>query len=73
MSLPRPQSDYDTMLCDRLDRGEDLADALRAMHKDDDVGMMFLWRAVQAVRQIPRRDAMRTTVRAINVLYPDRF
>jgi hypothetical protein len=45
-----------------LDAGTELGDALRLMHGERKLGLMYLWPAVMAVCEVEKKEAMRITV-----------
>ena len=68
MSLPRfTASEIEAKLRSLLADGTGVEDAVRSLHADEGIGTLFLWRAVAATQGLERRDAMRLTVRAIDI------
>ncbi|MDB6067255.1 MAG: hypothetical protein JWR26_3463 [Pedosphaera sp.] len=62
MISPQHYQDMEIELRKHLDAGTSLGDALRLMHCECQVGLMLLWPAVMAIRQVDKLEAMRIVV-----------
>lgn len=62
MISPQDYGDVEAELRSHLDGGASLEDALRLMHCERKIGLMFLWPAVMSIRQVDQQEAMRIVV-----------
>lgn len=62
MISPQDYRNVENELRRHLDAGTSLEDALRLMHCERQVGLMFLWPAVMSIRKINQQEAMRIVV-----------
>ena len=46
-----------------IEEGTSLGDALRRLHHERGLGLMFLWPAVMSIQQMTKDDAMRLVIR----------
>ncbi len=53
-----------------LEAGASLGDALRTLHHERGLGLMFLWPAVMSIQQMSKAEAMQLVVRETSAQRP---